>query len=157
MADLLRHLDLNPEYVAVELNRAPWVGVGTRKPRLSTAMSWKWSLLWVAGPPVIEEPELLTIGTHTFRSRLFVGTGKYRTLELMRDCLDASGAEVVTVAAPANGCSIRKAAISSIISTPSVTRSCPTRPVASLPRTPSAPLDSVASCWKGSITPGPTG
>ena len=32
------------------------------------------------------------------RSRLFVGTGKYATLELMRDCLEASGAEVVTVA-----------------------------------------------------------
>jgi thiazole synthase len=31
-------------------------------------------------------------------SRLFVGTGKYATLELMRDCLEASGAEVVTVA-----------------------------------------------------------
>ena len=40
----------------------------------------------------------LTIGTHTVRSRLFVGTGKYATLELMRDCLEASGAEVVTVA-----------------------------------------------------------
>ena len=34
----------------------------------------------------------------SFRSRLFVGTGKYATLELMRDCLEASGAEVVTVA-----------------------------------------------------------
>jgi thiazole synthase len=31
-------------------------------------------------------------------SRLFVGTGKYASLELMRDCLDNSGAEVVTVA-----------------------------------------------------------
>ena len=40
----------------------------------------------------------LSIGTHTVRSRLFVGTGKYATLELMRDCLAASGAEVVTVA-----------------------------------------------------------
>jgi thiazole synthase len=29
---------------------------------------------------------------------LIVGTGKYATYELMRDCLDASGAEVVTVA-----------------------------------------------------------
>ena len=42
--------------------------------------------------------EPLTIGTHTVRSRLLVGTGKYATLELMRDCLEASGAEVVTVA-----------------------------------------------------------
>ncbi len=40
----------------------------------------------------------MKIGTHIVRSRLFVGTGKYATLELMRDCLEASGAEVVTVA-----------------------------------------------------------
>ncbi|OJW13723.1 MAG: thiazole synthase [Planctomycetales bacterium 71-10] len=40
----------------------------------------------------------LTIGGHSVRSRLFVGTGKYSTLELMRECLEASGAEVVTVA-----------------------------------------------------------
>ena len=42
--------------------------------------------------------EPLIIGTHRFRSRLFVGTGKYATLDLMRDCLAASCAEVVTVA-----------------------------------------------------------
>src|SRR5580704_13098061 len=40
----------------------------------------------------------LVLGSHTFESRLIVGTGKYSTYELMRDCLDASGAEVVTVA-----------------------------------------------------------
>jgi thiazole synthase len=40
----------------------------------------------------------LVLGTHTFESRLIVGTGKYATYELMRDCLDAAGAEVVTVA-----------------------------------------------------------
>src|SRR5580692_10649796 len=40
----------------------------------------------------------LVLGSHTFESRLIVGTGKYATYELMRDCLDASGAEVVTVA-----------------------------------------------------------
>jgi thiazole synthase len=40
----------------------------------------------------------LVLGSHTFESRLIVGTGKYATYELMRDCLDAAGAEVVTVA-----------------------------------------------------------
>jgi thiazole synthase len=40
----------------------------------------------------------LKLGTHTLRSRLIVGTGKYATYELMRDCLEASGAEVITVA-----------------------------------------------------------
>ena len=40
----------------------------------------------------------LTIGRHTFSSRLFVGTGKYSTYELMQACLAASGSEVITVA-----------------------------------------------------------
>ncbi len=40
----------------------------------------------------------LTIGGRTLHSRLIVGTGKYKTYDLMRDALDASGAEVVTVA-----------------------------------------------------------
>ena len=40
----------------------------------------------------------LTVGPFTFRSRLFTGTGKFSTHELMRDCLAASGCEVTTVA-----------------------------------------------------------
>ena len=40
----------------------------------------------------------LILGPHRFDSRLLVGTGKYATLELMRAAIDASGAEVVTVA-----------------------------------------------------------
>ena len=42
--------------------------------------------------------DTLTINTMPFTSRLFVGTGKYTTYELMRDALDASGCQVVTVA-----------------------------------------------------------
>lgn len=42
--------------------------------------------------------ETLTIGTHTLSSRLIVGTGKYETLALMKDSLDASGSDCVTVA-----------------------------------------------------------
>lgn len=40
----------------------------------------------------------LVLGTHQLESRLIVGTGKYKTFDLMRDCLEASGAEVITVA-----------------------------------------------------------
>lgn len=43
-----------------------------------------------------EEP--LVIGNHRFRSRLFVGTGKYRSNEEMLAAIDASGADCVTVA-----------------------------------------------------------
>jgi thiazole synthase len=38
------------------------------------------------------------IAGRTFHSRLFVGTGKYASYELMQQALDASGCEVVTVA-----------------------------------------------------------
>lgn len=48
----------------------------------------------------ITEPGLapFTVAGRTFASRLFVGTGKYASMEVMRDALDASGAAVVTVA-----------------------------------------------------------
>src|SRR5687767_11276501 len=42
--------------------------------------------------------DLLVIAGRQFRSRLFVGTGKYRSFEEMTRCHEASGAEVVTVA-----------------------------------------------------------
>ena len=40
----------------------------------------------------------LKIAGREFRSRLFVGTGKYRSFQEMARCHEASGAEVVTVA-----------------------------------------------------------
>src|SRR3989449_4881121 len=40
----------------------------------------------------------LVVGGRTFRSRLMVGTGKYRDNEIMGRALEASGAEIVTVA-----------------------------------------------------------
>src|SRR5258705_9127671 len=40
----------------------------------------------------------LTIAGRQFRSRLIVGTGKFASPEVMRDALEASGAEMVTVA-----------------------------------------------------------
>ncbi|KAI5916277.1 thiazole synthase [Thauera sp. 2A1] len=40
----------------------------------------------------------LQVGSHRFRSRLLVGTGKYRDFAQTRAAVEASGAEVVTVA-----------------------------------------------------------
>jgi len=40
----------------------------------------------------------LRIGGHTFSSRLIVGTGKYADYEVMREALDLSGTECITVA-----------------------------------------------------------
>lgn len=42
--------------------------------------------------------DTLVIAGREFRSRLFVGTGKYRSFQEMARCHEASGAEVVTVA-----------------------------------------------------------
>ncbi|MFO0974557.1 MAG: thiazole synthase [Phycisphaerae bacterium] len=44
------------------------------------------------------DPTPLKIAGRSFRSRLFVGTGKYAAYEQMRAALEASGCEVVTVA-----------------------------------------------------------
>lgn len=46
--------------------------------------------------PLTNQP--LAIAGRIFRSRLIVGTGKFSSPEAMRDALDASGAEMVTVA-----------------------------------------------------------
>ncbi len=50
--------------------------------------------------PLIADPtdKPLRVGTRTFHSRLFTGTGKYPSHESMRDALAASGCEVTTVA-----------------------------------------------------------
>jgi thiazole synthase len=49
-------------------------------------------------PPAAAAEDSLVLGGRTFRSRLIVGTGKYATFPLMRAALEASEAEIVTVA-----------------------------------------------------------
>jgi len=44
------------------------------------------------------EDKKLKVGRYEFTSRLFVGTGKYSSMEIMVDALEASGTDVVTVA-----------------------------------------------------------
>lgn len=46
----------------------------------------------------LSEADPLHIADRTFQSRLFVGTGKFPSLELMQKGLEASGSQVVTVA-----------------------------------------------------------
>jgi thiazole synthase len=98
VADLVRRLGLKVEHVAVELNR----GLVARAQHALTPIADGDVLevvTLVGGGAGVPRPfGTLTIGRHSFHSRLFVGTGKYASLELMADCLEASGAEVVTVA-----------------------------------------------------------
>ncbi|MEZ6081385.1 MAG: hypothetical protein R3C56_38660 [Pirellulaceae bacterium] len=51
----------------------------------------------LSNAPLVDDLPLC-VGGHELSSRLIVGTGKYDTLELMRDSLVASGACSVTVA-----------------------------------------------------------
>jgi thiazole synthase len=46
--------------------------------------------------PFVDQP--LVLGQRQFRSRLIVGTGKYRDFAETRAAVEASGAEIVTVA-----------------------------------------------------------
>ena len=48
--------------------------------------------------PFLTEDEPLRVGPLSFRSRLFLGTGKYPDYSCMRDALEISGTECVTVA-----------------------------------------------------------
>jgi thiazole synthase len=45
-----------------------------------------------------EQKDTLTIAGRTFISRLLVGTGKYKDMTETREAIDASGAEIVTIA-----------------------------------------------------------
>jgi thiazole synthase len=99
IAGLLRELSIRSDFVAVERNRE----IVPRRRHEEVALTdgdivEVVTLVGGGAPDDPDGPEPITIGSHTFRSRLFVGTGKYATLELMRECLDASCAEVVTVA-----------------------------------------------------------
>lgn len=98
VAELVAWLGLQPARVAVELNReliprALHGGTTLRQGDVLEVVT-----LVGGGAPAAPDLPPLSIGGHRFRSRLLVGTGKYASLELMRDCLDASGTEVVTVA-----------------------------------------------------------
>ena len=102
ISQLVESLKLRPEHVAVECNRR----LVSRKLHHETVLREgdvvEVVTLVGGGSPAADLGESLIpplkIGTHVLTNRLMVGTGKYTTLELMQDCLAASGAEVVTVA-----------------------------------------------------------
>ena len=50
------------------------------------------------GDPLVVYPDPLVIAGRAYRSRLLVGTGKYKDFDETRAAIDASGADIVTVA-----------------------------------------------------------
>jgi thiazole synthase len=98
VADLLRTLKVDARRVAVEVNRELVPRGEHARRRLATGDAVEIVTLVGGGSGPAEDDKPLVIGNHTFCSRLIVGTGKYSSYDLMRDCLDASDCEVITVA-----------------------------------------------------------
>jgi thiazole synthase len=100
LADLLANLGIRKETVAVERNLQIIPKQEFADCLLANGDSLEIVTLVGGGSGVGESPwdEPLQLGRYTFKSRLFVGTGKYSSFELMRDCLEASGTDCVTVA-----------------------------------------------------------
>ena len=97
IADLVRELDLKPEKVAVERN-----GEIVPRSTLDEAALGEGDVLeivhFVGGGEVDAGADTWTVAGRTFTSRLIVGTGKYKDFEQNAAALEASGAEIVTVA-----------------------------------------------------------
>lgn len=98
VAQLLEQLGHDSRRVAVEVNRDVVPLPRHPEHRLERGDAVEIVTLVGGGSPSPPEDRPLKIGTFAFRSRLITGTGKYSSYELMRDCLDASGCEVTTVA-----------------------------------------------------------
>ena len=98
IAALVQELELKPDKVAVERN-----GVIVPRSTLAEAALADGDVLEIVhfvggGDHSPVDADTWTVAGHTFRSRLIVGTGKYRDFAENAAALAASGAEIVTVA-----------------------------------------------------------
>ena len=104
LADLVRSLELDPAKVAVERN-----GEIVPRSTLAAVALAQGDVLEivhfvgggqdaVAASGATDEPDSWTVAGRTFRSRLIVGTGKYKDFEQNAAAVEAAGAEIVTVA-----------------------------------------------------------
>jgi thiazole synthase len=100
VADLIRTLDKDPAKLAVEVNRdvVPRAEHPARRLRDGDAVEIVTLVGGGAPDPTPPADQPLKVGKFTFTSRLFTGTGKYASYDLMQRCMTASGCEVTTVA-----------------------------------------------------------
>lgn len=100
VAELLTALSLDARKIAIELNRE----IVPRSAYAQTALSDgdKIEIVHFIGggnaPLKPAEDDYFEVAGKRFRSRLLVGTGKYKDFEQTRLAIEASGAEIVTVA-----------------------------------------------------------
>ena len=95
IADLVRELELSPEKVAVERNGEIVPRSTLAEAALNDADTLE-IVHFVGGGD--HAADTWTVAGRTFRSRLIVGTGKYKSFEQNAAAVEASGAEIVTVA-----------------------------------------------------------
>ena len=97
IADLVRSLELDPGKVAVERN-----GLIVPRSTLGEVALGDGDVLeivhFVGGGQGEASNDSWTVAGRTFRSRLIVGTGKYKDFAQNAAAVEASGAEIVTVA-----------------------------------------------------------
>ncbi len=93
LADLIAELNLTGKRIAVELNREIVPHGHYEDYRLT--MDDKIEIVHAIGGG---QADPLVIAGRTYRSRLLIGTGKYKDLDETRRCVEASGAEIVTIA-----------------------------------------------------------
>jgi thiazole synthase len=98
VAELIRTLGKDASKLAVEVNRdvVPRAQHAARTLQPGDAVEIVTLVGGGSGAPPADKP--LKVGKFTFKSRLFTGTGKYTSPELMQKCMVASGCEVTTVA-----------------------------------------------------------
>ena len=94
IAKLVEELNLTGKRIAVELNREiiPRNQLGAIQLKEGDRIE----IVYAIGGGQADDP--LTIAGRTYRSRLLVGTGKYKNFEETRRAVKTSGAEIVTVA-----------------------------------------------------------
>jgi len=100
VAALLRAMGVDPARVAVERNRdvvprTTWAEAGLADGDKIEIVAF---IGGGSGSPASADDDPLILGGRKFKSRLLIGTGKYRTLEEGREAILRSGAEIVTVA-----------------------------------------------------------
>lgn len=95
VADLLDRLKHDRRRVAVEVNREVIPAEKHIDRRLKPGDQIEIVTL-VGGGAFEDKP--LAVGNFSFKSRLITGTGKFKTYDLMKQCLSASACEVTTVA-----------------------------------------------------------
>ncbi|MEO1969083.1 MAG: sulfur carrier protein ThiS [Sphingomonadaceae bacterium] len=96
LGDLLRELELDPAKVAVERNGviAPRSQLGEQPVTGGDVLE----IVHFVGGGESDTADGWSVAGHHFRSRLIVGTGKYKDFEQNAAAVEASGAEIVTVA-----------------------------------------------------------